>query len=195
MISAVNELIHQNKGPDGKTKVGSTDINIKNVVLDLSCNGGGANHTACFVISWMLGTCQFDFRNPITGAKHSALYHADVNFDGKYDQGDTVNDKNLFCLISPQSFSCGNMVPAVLKASTRVTILGTPSSGGTSCVQFSSVADGTIIRFSSKRVMSVVTNGSYYDIDKGVEPHYYISIPKNFYDKTAIQALVNDIND
>ena len=187
MISAVNELIQNNKDIDGNA------VNIENVVLDLSCNGGGANHTACFVIAWMLGTCQFDFRNPITGAKWSALYRADIDFDG-FNDDDSVSGKNLFCIVSPNSFSCGNMVPAVLKASNRVTILGTPSSGGTSCVQFSSVADGTIIRFSSKNVMSVVKNGSYYDIDQGVEPHYYINIPENFYDKAAIQDLVNDIN-
>ena len=182
MISAVNERIQNTAG-------------IENVVLDLSCNGGGANHTACFVISWMLGTCQYDFRNPITGAKCSALYCADVDFDGDYEsERNSVCKKKLFCIVSPVSFSCGNMVPAVLKDSTRVTILGTPSSGGTSCVQFSSVADGTIIRFSSKNVMSVVKNGSYYDIDKGVEPHYYINSPANFYNKEEIAAIVNDIN-
>ena len=180
MISAVNEKIKD-------------DTKIKNIVLDLSCNGGGTNHAACFVIAWMLGYCKFDFRNPITGVKWSATYFADVDFNGDYDDRDSVKDKNLFCIISPNSFSCGNMVPAVLKASDRVTILGTPSSGGTSCVQPSCTADGTIFRYSSKNVMCTVKNGSFYDIDKGVEPHYSINVPANFYDKNIIQALVNNI--
>lgn len=171
------------------------DPNIKNIVLDLSNNGGGANHSACFVLAWMLGKCDFDFTNPITGAKWSIGYEADVNMDGNFAQdNDTVKDKKLFCLISPCSFSCGNMVPAMLKASDCVTILGVTSSGGSSCVQPSSAADGTIFRMSSKYVMSVNKNGSYYDIDRGVDPHYYINKPENFYDTDTISELVNNIN-
>ena len=173
----------------------NTNAKIENIVLDLSNNGGGANHSACFVLAWMLGKCDFDFTNPITGAKWSIGYEADVNMDGNFAQDDdTVKDKKLFCLISPCSFSCGNMVPAMLKASDRVTILGVTSSGGSSCVQPSSAADGTIFRMSSKYVMSVNKNGSYYDIDRGVDPHYYINKPENFYDTATISELVNNIN-
>lgn len=189
MFSAVNELIQNNKDLDGNT------VDIENIVLDLSCNGGGANHAACFVLAWMLGYCKFDFRNPITGAKWSATYQVDVDFDGNFGgERDSVRGKNLFCLISPNSFSCGNMVPAVLKASDRVTILGTPSSGGTSCVQSSCAADGTIFRMSSKREMCTVKNGSYYDVDQGVEPHTAINTPASFYNVDTIANIVNGIN-
>lgn len=168
---------------------------IENIVLDMSCNGGGANHAACFVIAWMLGSCTFDFTNPITGAKWTISYNVDVNMNGTAgEDADTVKEKNLFCLISPVSFSCGNMVPAMLKASDSVTILGVTSSGGSSCVQNSSAADGTTFRMSSKNVMSINKNGSNYDIDKGVEPHYYINDPANFYNIGTIDALVKNIN-
>ena len=143
----------------------------------------------------MLGKCDFYFTNPITGAKWSITYSADVNMNGTYDEaGDTIKDKNLFCLIAPCSFSCGNLVPAMLKASNNVTILGVSSSGGSSCVQNSSAADGTVIQMSSKNVMSISKNGSNYDIDKGVEPHYFINKPENFYNPTTINELVNNIN-
>ncbi len=168
---------------------------IENVVLDMSLNGGGACHSAAFVLSWLLGECTFDLNNPITGAKWSATYKSDVNFDGKYDDGDTVKDKNLFCLASPLSFSCGNMVSAVLKASDRATILGARSGGGTAAVYQTSAADGTIIWVSSKNIMSVAKNGSTYDIDTGIEPHYYINKPENFYDTEKISGLVNAINE
>lgn len=168
---------------------------IENIVLDMSCNGGGANHSAGFVLAWMLGTCDFAFTNPITGAKWTISYKADVNMNGTAgEDADTVKDKNLFCLISPVSFSCGNMVPAMLKASDRVTILGVTSSGGSSCVQSSSAADGSIFRMSSKYVMSINKNGSNYDIDKGIDPHYFINNPENFYKKDTIAALVTNIN-
>ena len=173
---------------------------IKNVVLDLSCNGGGANHSAAFVLAWMLGECTFNFTDSITGAKWAATYVADVDFDGSYmsdatpDAGDTIWEKNLFCLVSPYSFSAANMVAAMLKASGRVTIIGALSEGGSSVVEFYSTADGTFFRMSSKYVISQNKNGSNYDIDRGVEPHYYINKPANFYDKAKIQALVNSIN-
>ena len=174
------------------------DPKIENVVLDLSCNGGGTNHSGAFILAWMLGECTFNFTDSITGAKWAATYVADVDFDGNYvtdaDAGDTIIAKNLFCLISPYSFSCANMVAAMLKASGLVTIIGVTSSGGSSTVQYSSTADGTYFQMSSKKVMSLNKNGSNYDIDRGVEPHYYISKPANFYDMDKIQALVNSIN-
>ena len=174
------------------------DPKIENVVLDLSCNGGGTNHSGAFILAWMLGECTFNFTDSITGAKWAATYVADVDFDGNYvtdaDAGDTIIAKNLFCLISPYSFSCANMVAAMLKASGLVTIIGVTSSGGSSTVQYSSTADGTYFQMSSKKVMSLNKNGSNYDIDRGVEPHYYISKPSNFYDMAKIQDLVNSIN-
>lgn len=171
-----------------------SNSSIKNVVLDLSCNVGGENRGAAFVLSWMLGECTFNFTNPLSGAKWFATYRADVNLDGEYDANDTVSGKNLFCLISPCSFSCANMVPAMLKASDRVTIIGATSGGGTSVVQSTNTADGTLFRMSSKYVMSVAKNGSVYNIDTGVDPHYYISSPENFYSTETIAKLVDAIN-
>ncbi len=170
------------------------DAKIENVVLDLSCNGGGAIHAAYFVNCWMLGEFDMSITNPITGAKCGATYETDVNGDGQYDFDDTVKNKNLFCLVSPLSFSCGNLVPAALKASDKVTILGVTSGGGTASVQPSSTADGTMFRMSSKYVSSVSKNGSNYNVDQGVEPHYYINKPANFFNKETISALVNNIN-
>ncbi len=43
--------------------------------------------------------------------------------------------------------------------------------------------------------MSAIKNGSAYDIDRGVEPHYYINKPENFYDIEKIAALVKAINE
>ncbi|MBP5706761.1 MAG: hypothetical protein J6W76_05715, partial [Spirochaetales bacterium] len=190
LLNTVNEKIH-------------TNSNIENVVLDLSRNGGGAAFTAAFLLSWMLGECTFNLTDPITGAKWSTTYEADVNFDGKYDANDesvidkqdTIKNKNLFCLISPLSFSCGNLVPAVLKASGQVTILGVASTGGTAAVYNTCTADGTLFQMSSRHVINIAINGSSYDIDKGIEPHYYINKVENFYKTDKIASLVNSINE
>ena len=55
---------------------------IKNIVLDLSNNGGGNADAAIFVISWFLGEADIVLRDTFTGAESNAIYLADVNLDG-----------------------------------------------------------------------------------------------------------------
>ena len=188
LIAAAHKIIQEydEKHPTEK---------IENIVLDLSRNGGGRFTAAAYVIAWMLGECTLDFTNPITGAKFSFTYTIDADLDGTCGgEKDSVKGKNLFCLISPMSFSCGNLTPAVLKESDRVTILGVTSGGGASSVHHTSCADGSSFQISSKYVMSTSKNGSNYDMDQGVSPHHYISKPESFYATDNLAALVNSIN-
>ena len=41
---------------------------IENVVIDLSCNGGGVADTAVFVIAWFLGEANIGSKDTMTGA-------------------------------------------------------------------------------------------------------------------------------
>ena len=165
---------------------------VENVILDMSNNGGGACRTAVATLAWMLGEVQTNITNSITGAKCSSVYVCDINADGKFDENDTIKDKKLFCLISPASFSCGNMVPAMLKSSDRVVLLGETSGGGSACVYPTMAADSTTFRISSRYVMSENKNGSNYDIDKGIEPHVRLQ-PETLYNKEKICSIVADM--
>lgn len=162
---------------------------VENVILDMSNNTGGACRTAVATLAWMLGEVQTNITNSITGAKCSSVYVCDINADGKFDENDTIKDKKLFCLISPASFSCGNMVPAMLKSSDRVVLLGETSGGGSAVVYPTMAADSTIFRISSRYVMSENKNGSNYDIDKGIEPHVRLQ-PETLYNKKKICSIV-----
>ena len=166
---------------------------IENVVLDLSCNLGGAVDAAIFVLGWLLGDAPFSVKDMSTGAMSTSIYRADVNLDRKFDEADTISDKNLYCLISPVSFSCGNLVPAALKASQKVTLLGQTSGGGSCIVQPLSTAWGTVFQISSSLRMSFLKNGSFYDIDQGVSPDFYISRLSNFYDRQALTDYINSL--
>lgn len=166
---------------------------IENVVVDLSCNGGGSFDAAVYLVGWMLGYCDIHFTNPVVNSFSTHNYKVDVNLDGKFDSKDSIADKNVYCIISPVSFSCGNMVPALLKESGKVTLIGGTSGGGACAVQFGATADGTIFQFSSPRHLSVVTNGSYYTIDKGVEPHHYLSKMENYYDRAALTDFIKGL--
>lgn len=166
---------------------------VENVILDMSNNGGGACRTAVATLAWMLGEVQINTTNSITGAKFSSVYVCDINADGKFDENDTIKDKKLFCLISPVSFSCGNMVPAMLKSSDRVVLLGETSGGGSAVVYETMAADSTIFNISSRYVMSENKNGSNYDIDKGIEPHVRLQ-PETLYNKEKICSIVANMN-
>ena len=169
------------------------DSPIENVVLDLSNNEGGAADAAVFVLGWLLGEASIGVENTMTGAMSSAIYRADANRDRKFDEKDTVADKNIYCLISPYSFSCANLVPCALKDSNKATLLGRTSGGGSCMVQFASSAWGSSFRISSPKRLSFLKNGSFYDIDRGAEPDYQISAPEKFYDRQALTDYINSL--
>ncbi len=57
------------------------DSPIRNVVLDLSLNNGGAAPTAAYLIGWMLGDARLSLKNTFSGAETTAEYRADVNLN------------------------------------------------------------------------------------------------------------------
>lgn len=169
------------------------DSPIENVVLDLSLNGGGTVDVAAFVCAWYLGEASLSVRSSLTGAISTGTYRVDTNLDGSFDDEDTVADRKLYCLIGPYSFSCGNLVPSVLKSSKRVTVIGQESGGGSCLIQTLSTAYGSVFYISSPLRLSYLKNGSYYDIDIGVEPDCCITVPGHFYDREALTEYINKL--
>jgi len=166
---------------------------IENVVIDLSNNGGGQADAAIYVMGWFLGSCNLNFVDTINGGQSSVQYMVDVNLDRAFDENDSVSSKNLYCIISPKSFSCGNLVPATFKSSGKVTLLGQPSSGGACVVMQGSTADGTLFSYSSNQRLSTVLNGAYTDVDGGVEPDIPITKIDSFYDREFLTDYINDL--
>lgn len=168
---------------------------IKNVVLDLSCNTGGDAEAAAYTISAFLGVASISVEDPNTGAMATNDYVADTNFDKKYDSDDTLAGKGLrlYCIESSISFSCGNLVPAMFKEDPHVSLLGQRSSGGSCVVSFLSTALGSVLRLSSSSRLSYLRNGSFYDIDQGVEPDIYISNPENIFNRENLVEYIDNL--
>lgn len=164
---------------------------IKNVVLDLSTNGGGAAPAAIYTIAWFLGDAQVSSYNTFSGAETTTVYRADVNLDHQYDEKDSLSHLRLFCLTSPVSFSCGNLVPWAFKEDGRVTLLGRVSGGGSCVVQPMTTAWGTSFQISGSKRLSFLKNGAYYDVDQGVEPDFIIMSYENFYDRQALADYIS----
>lgn len=166
---------------------------IENVVLDLSCNSGGEEDTAIYVIAWMLGDATMHMKDTFSGATATTYYVADVNMDHDFTEEDTVYGYNLYCLISPASFSCGNLVPSALKSSGAVTLIGQASGGGACAVQPLTTASGNIFQISGYKRLSTMQNGSYYPIDQGIQPHFFLDKTDSFYDREALTDYINQL--
>ncbi|MBQ4434805.1 MAG: S41 family peptidase [Clostridia bacterium] len=169
---------------------------VKNIVIDLSMNGGGTASAAVFAVAWFTGSAIIDLRNPLTGAQSIVFYRADVNLNGltTTDPSDSVSTGgyNLYCLISAQSFSCGNLLPACFKASGNVTLIGQQSGGGSCVVRPCTTASGSIFQMSGTKQLSTVINGSFYNIDQGIEPDIRLTKSDSFYDRPSLVELIHN---
>lgn len=184
LILYANEQIHREGSP------------VKNIVLDLSNNIGGELDTGAAVISWMVGKAQIALEDTISGAEGTCSYKFDANLNGiigAMDEEDNVRDYNLYCLTSSVSFSCGNLVPAALKASGIVTILGKATTGGACAVMDMTTADGNCFQISGPRRLNIISNGSYNSVDQGVQPDVTISKMENFYDREYLTEMIDNL--
>ena len=52
---------------------------------------------------------------------------------------------------------------------------------------------GTSYNISGPYRLSFMKNGSYYDVDKGVDPDYVISSYERYYDREALVEYINSL--
>ena len=170
---------------------------VKNIVLDLSLNGGGTVSAAVAVASWFTGSADILLRDTLTGAETNVNYCADINLNGKIvnDPEDHVSGGKyrLFCLISPTSFSCGNLLPALCRTSGLVTLIGRRSGGGSNVVLPATTASGTLFQISGTKQLSTSVNGSYINIDSGIEPDVILTDLNSYYDRTVLLDLIHGL--
>ena len=168
---------------------------VENVVLDLSQNLGGDAPAAAYVLSAFLGDANLSVRDPLTNAMATYTYRADTNFDGKFDDKDTLagRDLNIYCLTSKVSFSCGNLVPCIFKQTGNVALIGQHTGGGACSITPMATADGSFFRTSSNMQLSFMRNGSFYDVDQGVDPDYFIHDLDFLYDRQGMTGYLNGL--
>ena len=172
---------------------------IKNVVLDLSNNGGGDADAAAFVIAWLTGQNPVAIRDTLTGAQSVVSYAADVNLDGEFSYDDSLmlqvgtGEMKIYCLTSPLSFSCGNLVPAALKGTYGVTLIGQRTGGGSCMVLPCTTASGAQFQISGTRQISVLMNGSFYNSDTGIEVDVPITSTDTMYDREKLVEFIHGL--
>ena len=166
------------------------DPEVKNFVLDISTNGGGSSDVVMFITSILCNKADMYYENTLTGQKIKSTYEVDRNLDGKFDEKDDQVKYNLnFALLtSTCSFSCGNMLPALLK-DYGIPLLGIQSGGGSCCVLYNPSADGFAYRYSTHRARLNDTKGQ--NIDAGIKPTYELETA-DFFNISKVTQLVEN---
>ncbi len=176
-------------------KMIKSDSNIKNVVVDVSCNGGGEEIALVFALGWMLGDdAKISVQNPLTHCNSTTYYHADANLDGKYDEkDDALEGYNKFILTSKGSYSCTNALSCLAQNSNKVKVIGQTSGGGACQVFPLTTTDGTIFNISGGAVLCTESNSHYEDIDSGATPDYSIAELSKMWDRSYTTKIVQSL--
>ena len=165
------------------------DPEVKNFILDISANPGGSSDIVLFITSLFANKSDLYYENVLTGQKMKSTFEVDRNLDGKFDEKDkdVKLTMNIGVLISTYSFSCGNLLPALLK-DYGICLLGKKSGGGSCAVLYSPSADGFGYTYSTHRIR--LNNLKGENIDEGILPDYKLENLDDFFDIAKIGQLI-----
>ena len=173
------------------------DTSIKNVVLDISANGGGYGDMVTAMMGLMCGNTSSRVYDTVGKNYVTTTFDLDANFDGVFDEKDkqVKYNFNFAILSSAYSFSCGNLLPAQAKDN-GIMLLGDKSGGGSCAVVDTTTFEGLYVRLSCQN--HFVTNNNE-EVEMGVVPHKYLVEKQGnnydfsrFYDFEYISDLMNE---
>lgn len=156
------------------------DDEAENVVLDLAYNGGGSSYALEGIVGLLNeGKAEFNYNNTFNNYRVTDKHSVDINLDGEYNEADKVEaDKfkalNIGILTSEYSFSCGNLLPSVLKG-LGYKIIGEKSGGGSCAIALATTADGLVYAHSTYICLSDQAGNN---IDAGVPVDFEIEPTK-----------------
>ena len=145
----------------------------KNVVLDLTTNGGGGIDAVMGVLGLINGAkAKETSSNTVDKTRSVKEYSIDINLDGKFDEEDVKEAKSfnfkIIGLTSSLAFSSGNYLPSLMSAR-GIKIIGEKSGGGSCCMIREATADGLLYARSG---YSVLCDDYGNNVDFGVEVDY-----------------------
>jgi len=154
----------------------AADSEVKNFVLDLSCNNGGDLSVLVSITNLLAGKSSVSYENVLTKQRGVIDFEVDGNFDHVFDDKDKAPrypQLNIAILTSRLAYSCGNLLPSQMKDYGYL-IIGEKSGGGSCSIQRMSTAEGLCYQISSARMR--LLNEAGENIDKGVEPHIALEV-------------------
>ncbi len=166
---------------------------VKNVVIDISCNGGGDSDALNFALACLLdpqsaSMLEYDV---ISGGKKTYTAYCDLNLDGVIDSNDKKKDYNFAVYTSLLSFSCGNIMPCIC-SDKGIKIIGQRSGGGSCLVRHGCTADGFPYQYSGTLRIS---HSDWSNVEDGAAISEGGEIPadENMYDDDVLIAVMNNL--
>ena len=145
------------------------DKGVKNVLIDVSCNGGGFGDVVIAIMALMGKDPYLHYYDCVDKIPMTTHYEVDTNFDGKFDEKDKRFDYDyrFGLVVSGYSFSCANLLPVQAKES-GVLLVGDKTGGGACAVLDGFSSEGLYTRMSSQIRLECKDHAA---IDFGIEPH------------------------
>ena len=154
----------------------ATDPEVKNFVLDMTCNNGGELSVLQAITTLLAGKSAVTFENVLTKQRVVNDVQVDANFDRVFDDKDRKPrhpELNVAIMTSHYAYSSGNLLPSQMK-DYGFLIIGEKSGGGTCSIQRMCTPEGFCYQISSARARLVNKAGE--NIDGGVVPHIALEV-------------------
>ena len=168
--------------------------NVKNIVFDVTINGGGYVLALAQLAALMTSDPTVIFKDTLNGGIGEYHYEVDTNGDGVYNASeDTFAGKyNFYVLQSEFSFSCANAFPTICKNMGCAKIIGSAYSGGGTCpVSYGYDALGSRFQISARHNgMLKNSNGEYIHNDDGCPADKIVDSSK-WYIPSQLNSWIN----
>ena len=154
----------------------AADPEVKNFVLDMTCNNGGELSVLQAITTLLAGKSAVTFENVLTKQRVVNDVQVDANFDRVFDDKDRKPrhpELNVAIMTSHYAYSSGNLLPSQMK-DYGFLIIGEKSGGGTCSIQRMCTPEGFCYQISSARARLVNKAGE--NIDGGVVPHIALEV-------------------
>ena len=154
----------------------AADPEVKNFVLDLTCNNGGDLAVLQAITALLAGKTAVTWNNILTKQHVVIDVLVDSNFDRVFDDNDKNPrhpELNVAIMTSHYAYSSGNLLPSQMK-DYGFLIIGEKSGGGTCSIQRMCTPEGFCYQLSSARAH--IVNKAGESIDSGIEPHITLEV-------------------
>ena len=154
----------------------AADPEVKNFVLDMTCNNGGELGVLQAITALLAGKTAVTYENVLTKQRIVNDVLADTNFDRVFDDKDMKPrhpELNIAIMTSHYAYSSGNLLPSQMKDFGYL-IIGEKTGGGSCSIQRMCTPEGFCYQISSARARLVNKDGE--NIDSGVVPHIALEV-------------------
>lgn len=168
---------------------------IENIVIDLTCNGGGMVSDIPYLSAFFTSDPSIQCMDTAKNIRKDLHYEVDLNHDGIYaGEEDTYEGKyNFYILTSEFSFSCANALPTYAKYH-GIPIIGKKSGGGSCTIVGFCDTCGSVYTTSSINKFCFADDDDNFVTNDGGVPVDYNLDSDSWYDMEKLNAFVTSLN-